>query len=248
MRSPPIRAAQEQLKFVADLTILGHGLEVPMKQVRVVLSLMLLASGCVNVTVNNGSGAGDAGGSGVVRAGLDGRGPQPPRATDSITLRGNLDQTASAMVWDPANPKTTSNFTTSMSVYDSLGKAIQLDIYFCKDDAVGIHPGDSGAWTYHVMTDGMNLAFESDGATSALPGIATEIATGTLRFDTVGRLVSNTVATEGFYPKAAVWPQVLTFNFGAGTDAGGSGLDGLTQCAATSAVTFVDQSGSAFVP
>ena len=233
-----------------------------MKQGRVVLSLLLLASGCVNITINNGSGVGDAGGGSVVwglggtsggTRGADGAGPdgsasQPPRPTDSVTIRGNLDQSALAPVWDPTTPQTTSNFTTSLVVYDSLGKSIQIDIYFGKDDAVRIQPGDSGSWTYHVMTDGMNLAFESDGATPAFPGMATQIAVGTLRFDTVGRLESNTVTAEGFYPKAAVWPQVLTFNFGAGTDAGGSGLDGLTQYAATSAVTFVDQSGSAFVP
>ena len=219
-----------------------------MKQSRVTLSLLLLASGCVNVTVNNGSGAGDAGASGVVRSLPDGSGPQPPRATDSITLRGNLDQTSVDPGWAPSTPKTTANFMTSLVVYDSVGKAIQLDIYFGKDDAAGLQPGDSGAWTYHVMTDGANLAFESDGTRSPSPGMDTEIATGTLRFDTSGRLVSNTVTVEGFYPLAAVSPQMLTFNFGTGTDAGGNGLDGLTQYAATSAVSFVAQSGSAFVP
>jgi flagellar hook protein FlgE len=233
-----------------------------MKQGRVVLSLLLLASGCVNVTVNNGSSASDAGGSGVV-GGLggtsggtrgadaavpDGGGPHPPRATDSVTIRGNLDATALATVWDSTTPSTTANFTTSLTVYDSLGQAIQLDIYFGKDDAAGLQPGDSGAWTYHVMTDGANLAFKSDGTGSPSPGRDTQIAAGMLRFDTAGRIESNTVTTEGFYPKAAVSPQMLTFNFGTGTDAGGNGLDGLTQYAATSAVSFVAQSGSAFVP
>jgi hypothetical protein len=46
-----------------------------------------------------------------------------------------------------------------------------------------------------------------------------------LRFDTAGRLVA----------------------FGKGTEAGGSGLDGITQYAATSAISFVGQSGSAAV-
>jgi flagellar hook protein FlgE len=234
-----------------------------MKQGRVVFSLLLLASGCVNITLNNnGNGAGDAGGGGVVGSlggtsggtrGAGGAGPDssashPPRPTDSVTIRGNLDQTASAPIWDSTTPQTTSNFTTSLIVYDSLGMAIQIDIYFGKDDAVRIQPGDSGDWTYHVMTDGANLAFESDGATGAVAGMATQIAVGTLRFDTMGRLVSNTVTAEGFYPKDAVYPQMLTFNFGTGTDSGGSGLDGLTQYAATSAVSFAAVSGSAFAP
>jgi flagellar hook protein FlgE len=226
-----------------------------MKQGRIVLSLLLLASGCVNITINNGSGAADAGGitaawglGGTSGGTLGTSSFQPPQATDSITLRGNLDQTSNALGWAPATPKTTANFTTSLTIYDSIGKAIQIDIYFGKDDAAGIQPGDSGAWTYHVMTDGVNLAFESDGTRSPSPGMDTQIAAGALRFDTMGRLVSNTVTAEGFYPEAAVGPQVLTFNFGTGTDAGGNGLDGITQYAATSAVTFVAQSGSSFVP
>ena len=181
----------------------------------------------------------------------------PAKATDSITIRGNLDQTATPMTFDPANPKTTSNFTTSMTVYDSLGKPIQLDIYFSKNDPTdptATQPGDSGDWTYHVMTDGANLAFDSDGTTAAVAGTATQVASGTLRFDTAGRLVSNAPDSDptktGFYPKDSVGPQSLTFNFGTGTtpadptQPAGSGLDGLTQYAATSAVSFVTQAGS----
>lgn len=175
----------------------------------------------------------------------------PAKATDEITIRGNLDQTAKALTWDPTTPKTTSNFTTSMTVYDSLGKPIQLDIYFCKmDPSDPAYPSgndnQSGAWTYHVMTDGGNLGFEHDGTTPATKGTITEIANGTLAFDNAGRLISNTIGDQGFYPRDAHGPQPLTFNFGTGTaaPANGSGLDGLTQYAATSAVSFVTQAGS----
>lgn len=186
--------------------------------------------------------------SGAVTSGLlgdlqVGNASAPAKATDSITIRGNLDQTAVAPTWDPANPKTTSNFTTSMTVYDSLGKAIQLDIYFCKNTAANTQAGDSGDWTYHVMTDGANVTKDENGnATTA--GTPAEVATGTLRFDTQGRLVSNTTTTNAFNPVSSVDPQPLTFNFGTGIAAGGSGLDGLTQYAATSAVSFVTQAGS----
>jgi flagellar hook protein FlgE len=171
----------------------------------------------------------------------------PAKATDSITIRGNLNQTAETMTWDPTNPKTTSNFTTSMTVYDSLGKAIQLDIYFSKNDPAANQPGESGDWTYHVMTDGVNLSLEGDNATPATPGKVTEVATGTLQFDNSGRLINNTTTLNAFNPKDSTDPQPLTFNFGTGTDptaGSGSGLDGLTQYAATSAVSFVTQAGS----
>jgi len=193
--------------------------------------------------------------SGTVTSGLlgdlqVGNASAPAKATDAITIRGNLNQTEPLKTWNPLDPKTTSNFTTSMTVYDSLGKPIQLDIYFSRKDPVNdptFVAGDSGDWTYHVMTDGGNLGFESDGTTPATEGTITEVATGTLRFDTSGRLVLNSTDTQGFYPKDANGPQALTFNFGTGTDptaGAGSGLDGLTQYAAVSAVSFVTQAGS----
>jgi flagellar hook protein FlgE len=171
----------------------------------------------------------------------------PAKATDAITIRGNLDQTAATLTWDPTQPKTTSNFTTSMTVYDSLGKAIQLDIYFCKNDPTTNAAGDSGDWTYHVMTDGANLSVDGQGA-AAVIGTPSEVAAGGLQFDTQGRLVNNTITLNNFNPKDcnSTAPQTLAFNFGSGTapPANGNGLDGLTQYAATSAVSFVTQAGS----
>jgi flagellar hook protein FlgE len=164
-----------------------------------------------------------------------GNASSPAQATNTITIRGNLDETAVAPTWDATNPSTTSNFNTTMTVYDSLGNAIQLDIYFCKNATTT--PGDSGDWTYHVMTDGGNLT----GGTADKP---TEVATGTLDFDTNGALVSNTTTMNKFNPKDATNPQTLTFNFGTGTSVGGSGIDGLTQYATSSAVSFVTQAGS----
>ena len=94
-------------------------------------------------------------GNGVV-PGSDASTFRPPKATDSITLRGNLDQTAILAAWNEATPAMISNFTTSLIIYDSVGKAIQLDIYFGKDDGESPRPGDSGAWTYHALTDGQD--------------------------------------------------------------------------------------------
>jgi flagellar hook protein FlgE len=171
----------------------------------------------------------------------------PAKATDNITIRGNLDQTADPTdtAFTTATAKDTSNFTTTMTVYDSLGNAIQLNIYFCKKaTADNADASDSGNWTYHVLTDGGNLASDSLGAPTTA-GVATEVATGTLRFDNQGRLVANNpILADGFRPKNAVAPQALAFLFGTGTADGGTGLDGLTQYAAASAVSFVTQAGS----
>ena len=162
----------------------------------------------------------------------------PAKPTDDITVRGNLDSTASPTEnpvaatgyagWTVTDAKNTSNFSTSMVVYDSLGKPVQLDVYFCMDSV--------GDWHYHAVTDGANL-------TAGVANTPTEVATGELKFDTEGRLVSNTTTTNTFNPVNATNPQPLTFNFGTGTAAGGSGLDGITQYAADSAMSFVTQAG-----
>jgi flagellar hook protein FlgE len=162
----------------------------------------------------------------------------PAKPTDNITVRGNLDSTATPTEnpdpvtsypgWTVTDAKDTSNFSTSMVVYDSLGKPVQLDIYFCMDSV--------GDWHYHAVTDGGNL-------TGGVAGTPTEVATGELKFNTEGRLMSNTTSVNNFNPLNATNPQPLTFNFGTGTDAGGSGLDGITQYAAASAMSFVTQAG-----
>jgi len=161
----------------------------------------------------------------------------PAKPTDDITVRGNLDSTSNPTEnpvaatgyagWTVGDAKDTSNFSTSMVVYDSLGKPVQLDVYFCMDSV--------GDWHYHAVTDGSKLTGGTAGPT--------EVATGELKFDTEGRLVSNTTTVNSFNPLNATNPQPLTFNFGTGTGTGGSGLDGITQYAASSAMSFVTQAG-----
>jgi flagellar hook protein FlgE len=54
-----------------------------------------------------------------------------PKATTSITVRANLDADAvPPAAFDVANAANTSNFSTSMTVYDSLGKGHQVDVFF----------------------------------------------------------------------------------------------------------------------
>ena len=158
--------------------------------------------------------------------------PAPVAATTGITMRGNLDPTAMPTIFDPDNVQTTSNFSTALTVYDKLGKAIDIEIFFCMSEV--------GDWTYHVTTAPQNLASAGDG-TDLLCRPA-EIATGTLRFDSEGRLISNvTSATVSFVPKGAKISQPIIFNFGTGTASGGTGLDGLTQYASVSAISFISE-------
>lgn len=224
-----------------------------MTKTRALIPLVLLASACGNLsntTPKNADGGMD------IRCCVsledrdalddDGGPSEPPQATDTVTIRGNLDQAAPLLHWNPASPATTSNLSTKVNVFDSAGKAIRLDIYFVRDEAAKIQ-GDSGAWIYHVTADGANLQFQSDGVTLPTPGKPAQIAAGILRFGTAGRFASHVPISQGFYPAKAQAPQTLTFNFGTGTADGGSGLDGITQHSAPSTLT-IRQSSSSCVP
>jgi flagellar hook protein FlgE len=151
-----------------------------------------------------------------------------PRATATITVKANLQaDAANAPAWDPTNPSLTSTFSTSMTVYDTLGTAHQVQVFFSKTGA--------GAWDWHAMTDGAGL-------TGGTPGTLTEVGGGTLTFDSQGRLAGSTEVSN-FNPLGAVNPQALDFNFGDDIAAGGTGLLGVTQFAAPSASTFIGQDG-----
>ncbi|HVP67263.1 MAG TPA: flagellar hook protein FlgE [Anaeromyxobacteraceae bacterium] len=149
-----------------------------------------------------------------------------PVATANVTLKANLDASATVPpAWDPANPTTTSNFSSSVTVYDSLGSAHAVQIFF---------RNTGGGWEWHAMADG-------GGLTGGTAGTLTEIANGTLTFNSNGALTAYTQASN-FNPLGATNPQALNFDFGNPIGANGS-TTGITQFAATSATTFVGQDG-----
>jgi flagellar hook protein FlgE len=153
-----------------------------------------------------------------------------PVATTSLTLGVNLDSraTAPAGAWDPLNAAATSNFTTSATVYDSLGNAHRADVYF--------RANGSGGWDWHALVDGGEL-------TGGTAGTPTEIATGTLTFDTDGALDSQTTTTSSADFLGATAGQAITFSFGDDIASGGTGLQGSTQFASPSAVNQIVQDG-----
>lgn len=150
----------------------------------------------------------------------------------SITVKANLnsDAVVNPAAFDPLNASATSNFSSSVTIYDSLGKAHTVDIFYKKTAA--------GAWDFHALTDG-------SGVTGGTAGTPVEIASGTLAFDTQGRLTAVTQVSN-FNPVGAVAPQPMTFNFGDPTATGGTGLAGVTQFASPSATTFTSQDGSGY--
>jgi len=158
-------------------------------------------------------------------------GESPPQVTSTAKMAVNLDSSAiPPAAWSAANPTGTSNYATSMTVYDSLGAAHRADVYF---RATG-----SGGWEWHAMVDGGEL-------TGGAAGTATEIATGTLAFNTQGALQTATTTSSSASFLNATANQAITFNFGDAIGAGGTGLAGTTQFQAASSVKSVSQDGYA---
>lgn len=155
-----------------------------------------------------------------------------PKATTKASMFANLDATATPPgAWNPTNPTGTSNYSSSMTVYDSLGAAHRVDVYFTAQG--------SGAWQWHAMVDGGDL---TGGAT----GTPTEIASGTLTFTTSGALDTETTTVSSANFVGAQPGQSISFDFGDSiTTDGGTGLTGSTQFASASDVKGLTQDGFA---
>lgn len=154
----------------------------------------------------------------------------PARATTEIRMTANLQSTSTtpAAPWDPANPSTTSNSNMQTTVYDSLGSPHTVNVYFRRTGA--------NTWEYHALVDGGELA----GGTA---GRNTEIAGGTLTFNTQGQLQAQTTTggTASFVGARAAQP--IALNFGTPISAGGTGVGTVTQFDSVSTITAQGQDG-----
>jgi len=157
----------------------------------------------------------------------------PARATQAINITANIDSSAAviATAWDAQDPANTANFSTTMSVYDSLGNAHTADVYFRKTA--------DNAWDYHVLVPGADL-------NPPVTGNA-EIGSGALTFTDTGALNAETVTTPATatFGGGAAAAQVITLDFGTSIADGGTGLDGTTQFAGPSNVSAQKQDGYA---
>lgn len=158
-----------------------------------------------------------------------------PLATTEMNITANLDAGAAVLTapWDAADPANTSNYSTSITVYDSLGEQRTLDVYFRKTA--------DNAWEYHVLADGADLA----GGTA---GVYQEIgAGGTLAFDTNGALNdAQTPQLSIDFAGGSTPAQLIDLNFGDDIlNDGATGLGGTTQFASASAVSAQSQDGYA---
>jgi flagellar hook protein FlgE len=183
----------------------------------------------------------------------------PPKQSANTTIEVNLDSaaplitdplTGTVAAFDPANPVKTSQFSTALTVYDSLGTGHTVDIYFQKLA--------DNTWNYHIGTRASQLAGQTGDSLVV-------VGSGTLTFTNEGAL--DTVTTTGGvngpvqgatatfnFAGGAQAAQTITFDFGTprrilsnGTFAPNpnapTGFDGTTQFAAPSSTLLQTQDG-----
>lgn len=152
-----------------------------------------------------------------------------PQATTRIGLSANLNaNSVTPAAFDPTSPTTTSNFSTTVKVFDSLGNAHNVDVYF--------RQSSTGNWEWNAMADGGGIA----GGTA---GVGQVIASGTMSFDTTGALAAQTTTSSTVDWNGATPGQAVTFNFGDDIASGGTGRTGITSYGAASNVTAIDSDG-----
>ena len=181
-------------------------------------------------------------------------------ANGGDTLAANLNMLAPTSTTGTdfllSDPPATSNFSTSMTVFDSLGNSHLLTTYFTK---IG-----ENSWNYNTVaaaSDVVTANYHSSNIDTSL-GIV-RVGSGTLTFGTDGTLdresavirydTGTAAGTSGTVPgelqidfTGATQDQLMVMNFGSSvTTDGGSGLDGTTQFGSTSALVQQTQDGFA---
>ncbi len=157
--------------------------------------------------------------------------PVPPKPTGTVTLAMNLDSNEDVpAAFSATNPTGTSNFSAGITVYDSLGNGHLATMFFRKTAA--------NNWAWYTLVDGGEI-------TGGAAGTYEIEANGTVVFNEDGTLKTMTTTTSDFDFVSADDNQAITFNFGESTDAGGEGLDGVTQFGSDSAITNIFQNGYA---
>ncbi|MFO7831279.1 MAG: flagellar hook protein FlgE, partial [Desulfuromonadaceae bacterium] len=130
----------------------------------------------------------------------------PARETSTVDLMTNLNANApflggydngggniSPSSFDIENPSDTSNYASSVRVFDSLGREHLATTYFNKLDPEG-NPGEHMQWESHTVVSGEEIeGWDTDAAEFA------EVGRGVLTFDTGGRLVNVNDTSKTIY-------------------------------------------------
>ena len=151
------------------------------------------------------------------------------KKTEGVKLFMNLDLRADPQLdFDPTQPEKTSNFSTSVMVYDTAGSAHMINLYFNKME--------DNNWVWRAMAKGEEVI-------GGQPKELVEMAQGKLIFDVEGRLENQVMGDSKFsFNRGALPNQYIQFNFGLDKAHDGEGLE-VTQYGTHSEVYHVIQDG-----
>jgi flagellar hook protein FlgE len=151
------------------------------------------------------------------------------KKTSDVKMYMNLDLRADkGLKFDPEKPEQTAHFATGVTVYDTAGTAHVVTVYFNKED--------DGKWRWHAMAKGEEVI-------GGQKDKMYEQATGTLTFNTEGRLQEQTIDKSSFqFNKGALPDQYIKFDFGDDVKSGGQGLQ-ITQYGTNSEAYKTTQDG-----
>jgi flagellar hook protein FlgE len=160
--------------------------------------------------------------------------PVPGEATTGISIRANLapgdgtDVVPAALTsWDDVT--NAASFTTSTTVYDSLGRP--------QDVTVAFYETAAGTWSFEAYVDGGTT-------TTGVADVPEVVASGTLTFDGNGDLVpASSTSTGSPITFTGASAQTMVFDFG--IDAAGGDVGSMTQQGLTSSVSEIDPDGVA---
>jgi flagellar hook protein FlgE len=178
----------------------------------------------------------------------------PPNQTGTVDIGTNLNSQSPTSVFSLTDPSGTSQFSTSLTVYDSLGNGHLLTIYFSKTAA--------NTWNYNIVGSTNEVVTANYDASNVNTSLGlVRLASGSLTFTTGGALDTESVVTSydtgtpGGAAGAAVGEaridfvgatadQLIAFDFGTSvTTDGGAGLDLTTQFGSASGLVQQSQDG-----
>ncbi len=158
-----------------------------------------------------------------------------PQVTTTAEMVLNLDSSASTLAWDIDNPNGTSNFSSPITIYDTLGQAHVIQVYFTNISTVAI----PRTWEWHAIIASSDTSVGGEGYT--LFGEGETADASLLEFDADGILESPDAAID-FHDQS-----VIDITYANGVDATDSTIDfrGTTEYGSLSAIQNINQDGYA---
>jgi flagellar hook protein FlgE len=153
----------------------------------------------------------------------------PAKATKEIKMAMNLDSRTNKQEFNIEQPEKTSAFSNTMTIYDNVGTARTITVYYNKTD--------NNQWEYHAAADGKDVE-------GGKPDIMYEMANGKLNFNDKGQLEEVKEGKNSFnFNKGAAKDQKISFGWGKTLKEGGTGVDASTQYGSESSITRHTQDG-----